>query len=50
LDLPNEQTTLNNVMIEFVPARDSRQLGAGELRQRMEIEAIKDTIQEIPGI
>lgn len=51
LDLPDEQASTNNVMVELVPPGQGRESRPRELGQRVEVETVNGAGQEIqsPG-
>lgn len=37
LQLPDKATSVNNIMVEFIPAGEGRKFGTGEFGERMKV-------------
>ena len=49
LNLPAEPIPLHDIVVELVPPRRGRELGAGELGERGEVEAVDDEAEGVEG-
>ena len=49
LDLPTEPVSLHHIVIEFIPPRCCRELGAWEFGKRGEVEAVDETVEGVEG-
>ena len=47
LDLPAEPIPQHDVVVELVPPRRGRELGAGELCERGEVEAVDEAVEGV---